>query len=68
MNTEKAECTLYPSYDTSVCLRPFKGQCSLAIAMEELGNDVRNNEFSPQSFLNYHTFTFLSLQSKELKM
>jgi hypothetical protein len=45
----------------SVWLQPLKGKYFLAAAMEGLGTDVQNKEFSLQSLLNSPTSTFLSL-------
>jgi hypothetical protein len=57
--TQRTECTLYLSYDTSVWLQPAPA------AMEGFGIHVQNKEFSLKSLLNSHTFTFLPLWSTE---
>jgi hypothetical protein len=62
MKSQTTECT---SYDTSVWFPKFKGKHSFAAAMEEFVIHGQNKEFSLQSLLNSHTFTFLSLWSKE---
>jgi hypothetical protein len=46
MNTQKTECTLYPSHDACVWLWPYKEHYSLAAAMEGLGTNVQNKDFS----------------------
>jgi hypothetical protein len=47
MNPQKTESRLYLSYDACVCLRLYKGQYSLSDAMDGLGTEEGNNEYSP---------------------
>jgi hypothetical protein len=46
MNPQKTECPLYLSYDACVCLRLQNGQYSLSDAMDGLGTEEGNNEYS----------------------
>jgi hypothetical protein len=46
MNPQITECRLYLSYDAQVCLRLQKGQYSLSDAMDGLGTEEGNNEYS----------------------
>jgi hypothetical protein len=46
MNPQKTECPLYLSYDACVYLQLQKGQYSLSDAMDGLGTEEGNNEYS----------------------
>jgi hypothetical protein len=59
MKSQRTECTLYLSYDTTAWLQPA------AAAMEGFGINVQKKEFSLQSILTSQTVTFLSLWSTE---